>query len=101
MQERPTTSSPKGVARRRLIVDTATRLIARNGSRGTSLAQIARESGVSQPGLIYYFPTKEALIQAVVDHRSHTLISDRSSGRSRGAWRTGSAAWWRATDGVA
>lgn len=69
MQERPTTSSPKGVARRRLIVDTATRLIARNGSRGTSLAQIARESGVSQPGLIYYFPTKEDLLNAALDAR--------------------------------
>lgn len=69
MQERPTTSSPKGIARRRLIVETATRLIARNGSRGTSLAQIARESGVSQPGLIYYFPTKEDLLNAALDER--------------------------------
>lgn len=64
-----TTSSPKGIARRRLIVDSATRLIARNGSRGTSLAQIAHESGVSQPGLIYYFPTKDDLLHAALDER--------------------------------
>lgn len=64
-----TSSSPKGVARRRRIVESATRLIARNGSRGTSLAQIARESGVSQPGLIYYFPTKEDLLHAALDER--------------------------------
>lgn len=70
MYSRPaTTNSPKGAARRRLIIETATRLIARNGSRGTSLAQIAHESGVSQPGLIYYFPTKDDLLHAALDER--------------------------------
>lgn len=70
MYSRPATAdSPKGAARRRLIVETATRLIARNGSRGTSLAQIAHESGVSQPGLIYYFPTKDDLLHAALDAR--------------------------------
>jgi AcrR family transcriptional regulator len=70
MQTRPpASSSPKGVARRRLIIETATRLIARNGSRGTTLAQIAHESGVSQPGLIYYFATKDELLNAALDER--------------------------------
>ena len=70
MHSRPAaSSSPKGAARRRLIIETATRLIARNGSRGTTLAQIAQESGVSQPGLIYYFPTKEDLLNAALDER--------------------------------
>ncbi len=70
MHPRPaTTNSAKGLARRRLIIETATRLIARNGSRGTTLAQIASESGVSQPGLIYYFATKEDLLHAALDER--------------------------------
>jgi AcrR family transcriptional regulator len=70
MQTRPAaSSSPKGVARRQLIIETATRLIARNGSRGTTLAQIAHESGVSQPGLIYYFATKDELLNAALDER--------------------------------
>lgn len=70
MYSRPAgSSSAKGTARRRLILETATRLIARNGSRGTTLAQIAHESGVSQPGLIYYFPTKEDLLNAALDER--------------------------------
>lgn len=72
MHTRPAaSSSPKGLARRRLIIETATRLIARNGSRGTTLAQIAHESGVSQPGLIYYFATKEELLNAALDERDH------------------------------
>lgn len=70
MYSRPaTSSSAKGLARRQLIIETATRLIARNGSRGTTLAQIAHESGVSQPGLIYYFATKEDLLNAALDER--------------------------------
>jgi AcrR family transcriptional regulator len=70
MYSRPaTSSSAKGLARRQLIIETATRLVARNGSRGTTLAQIAHESGVSQPGLIYYFATKEDLLNAALDER--------------------------------
>jgi AcrR family transcriptional regulator len=48
-------------------VDIAVRFIARNGARGTSLADIAAEAGVSQTGLLYHFGTKEALLHAVLD----------------------------------
>lgn len=61
--------SAKGKARRELIVDAATRLVARNGSRGTNLAEIAAEAGVSQSGLLYHYTTKEALLNAVLDRR--------------------------------
>ncbi|MBO0610059.1 TetR/AcrR family transcriptional regulator [Myceligenerans salitolerans] len=63
------TLSAKGEARRQLIVDAATRLVARNGSRGTNLAQIATAAGVSQSGLLYHYPSKEALLNAVLDRR--------------------------------
>ncbi|MFI6428301.1 TetR/AcrR family transcriptional regulator [Promicromonospora sp. NPDC050880] len=61
--------SAKGKARRELIVDAATRLVARNGSRGTNLAEIAAEAGVSQSGLLYHYSSKEALLHAVLDRR--------------------------------
>lgn len=61
--------SAKGKARRELIVDAATRLVARNGSRGTNLAEIAAEAGVSQSGLLYHYSSKEALLNAVLDQR--------------------------------
>ncbi|MFI2364626.1 TetR/AcrR family transcriptional regulator [Promicromonospora sp. NPDC019610] len=66
------TESAKGRARKELIVDAATRLVARNGSRGTNLAEIAAEAGVSQSGLLYHYPTKEALLNAVLDRRDET-----------------------------
>ncbi len=64
---RPKTSSAKGLETRDRIVDVAVRFIARNGARGTSLADIAAEAGVSQAGLLYHFGTKEALLNAVMD----------------------------------
>lgn len=64
---RPKTSSAKGIETRERIVDVAVRFIARNGARGTSLADIAAEASVSQAGLLYHFGTKEALLNAVLD----------------------------------
>ena len=43
------------------------RIYRRNGARGTSLADIAAEAGVSQTGLLYHFRSKEALLNAVID----------------------------------
>lgn len=65
--QRPKTSSAKGLETRERIVDVAVRFIALNGARGTSLADIAAEAGVSQAGLLYHFGSKEALLNAVLD----------------------------------
>ncbi|MGA8245273.1 MAG: TetR family transcriptional regulator [Nocardioides sp.] len=62
-------TSARGEARRRRIIEVATRLLARSGSRGTSLQEIATASGVTQTGLLHHFPTKEHLLNAVLDNR--------------------------------
>jgi AcrR family transcriptional regulator len=41
--------------------------VLRNGG-AVSLESAARAAGLSKPGLMYHFPTKEALISAMVDH---------------------------------
>ncbi|MDT5170838.1 MAG: hypothetical protein QOD02_4173, partial [Mycobacterium sp.] len=41
------------------------RLLARNGWRNTSLAQIAKEAGVTPAGLLHHFESKEQLLNAV------------------------------------
>jgi AcrR family transcriptional regulator len=63
------TGSARGIARKELIVDVATRFLARNGARGTTLGEIAAEAGVSQAGLLYHFSTKDELLHAVLDRR--------------------------------
>ena len=59
----------KGEDRRQRILSVAERLLARNGWRNTSLAQIAKEAGVTPAGLLHHFESKEQLLNAVLDAR--------------------------------
>jgi AcrR family transcriptional regulator len=60
----------RGRLRRLQILDAATELFANAGYRGTGLAGIAAQVGVTQAGLLHHFGSKEALLEAVVRHRS-------------------------------
>jgi AcrR family transcriptional regulator len=60
----------RGRLRRVQIIDAATELFAQDGYRGTGLAGIAAQVGVTQAGLLHHFGSKEKLLQAVVAHRS-------------------------------
>jgi AcrR family transcriptional regulator len=51
------------------------------GYRGTSLREVAARCGMSHPGLLHHFPTKVALLQAVLEARD----------RSDAAWVEGEA----------
>ncbi|MBI3217212.1 MAG: TetR/AcrR family transcriptional regulator [Mycobacterium sp.] len=59
----------KGEDRKQRILTAAQRLLTRNGWRNTTLAQIAKEAGVSAAGLLHHFESKEQLLHAVVDAR--------------------------------
>ena len=61
--------SSRGAARKKSIIEAATRMFARTGSRGTTLGEIAAEVGVSQAAVVYHFGTKEELLNAVLDNR--------------------------------
>ncbi|GLH96791.1 TetR/AcrR family transcriptional regulator [Phytohabitans aurantiacus] len=70
MTESPGRRRLKPGARRRQILDVATREIAASGFRGASLAEIAESVGVSQPGLLHHYPSKAALLLAVLEQKS-------------------------------
>lgn len=72
----------KGEDRKQRILDVAQRLLARNGWRNTTLAQIAREAGVTPAGLLHHFASKEQLLHAVLDARDadDDAHADRASG---------------------
>jgi AcrR family transcriptional regulator len=69
--------SGKGQRRREKILAAAIRHVARNGGRGTSLAQIATEAGVTQQGLLYYFASKDELLHAALDIRDQRDVVPR------------------------
>ena len=53
--------------RRAEVLRVALGLFAAKGTEGTGLREIAERIGVSQPALYHYFPSKDALIDAVID----------------------------------
>ena len=55
--------------RRAEIVRAALEVIAERGYRGASLAAVAERVGLTQQGLLHHFPTKDALLVAVLDQR--------------------------------
>ncbi|MEG3616420.1 TetR/AcrR family transcriptional regulator [Isoptericola haloaureus] len=59
----------KGLAKREEILDVALDEFARRGYDRTSMREIARQSGLSQAGLLHYFSAKEELFLAVLRRR--------------------------------
>jgi AcrR family transcriptional regulator len=55
--------------RRAAIITAALEVIAERGYRGASLAAVAERVGLTQQGLLHYFPTKDALLVAVLEER--------------------------------
>jgi AcrR family transcriptional regulator len=64
-----TTRAIRGAERRAEILRAALEVIAERGYRGASLAAVAERVGLTQQGLLHYFPTKEALLVAVLAER--------------------------------
>ncbi|GAA2036699.1 TetR/AcrR family transcriptional regulator [Agromyces tropicus] len=59
----------KGLAKRGEILDAALEEFGRRGYDRTSMREIARQTGLSQAGLLHYFSTKEELFLAVLRRR--------------------------------
>ena len=63
------------------IVSAAIRVLARQGYARTSLLEIAKEAGMSKGALHYHYPTKEALIHAVLETACNVVQA-----RTQQAW---------------
>lgn len=63
-----------GERRRKLLIDEAIRLFGREGYHGTSLDAVAGAVGVRKQTLLYYFPTKDALLEACMAAAGERLV---------------------------
>ncbi|MFJ4711880.1 TetR/AcrR family transcriptional regulator [Streptomyces sp. NPDC088785] len=63
------TRSARSEGRRAEILRAALEVIAERGYRGASLAAVAERVGLTQQGLLHHFPSKEALLVAVLAER--------------------------------
>jgi TetR/AcrR family transcriptional regulator len=64
-----------GEARRRRLLHEAVRLFGKRGYEGTSLDAVAEGAGVRKQTLLYYFPTKDALLEACVVETSQRVAT--------------------------
>jgi AcrR family transcriptional regulator len=55
--------------RRAEIIEEATRLFGEYGFQGATLSAVAEAVGLTEPGVLHYFPSKVHLLQGVLDHR--------------------------------
>jgi AcrR family transcriptional regulator len=89
-------------ARPRLL-EAAAAVARRDGPRALTLDAVAAEAGVSKGGLLYHFPTKDALVEALIDDwldRFEAEVREGSGGWPRAYARAVGArsATARATD---
>ncbi len=66
----------KGERTRQALLDAAIARFARDGYRGTSVADIARDAHLSGTAAYAYFPNKEALFVAAVDDDAAAVIEE-------------------------
>lgn len=59
------------------LLNAAEQVVARDGVGNLSLEAVAREAGVSKGGLLYHFPSKSALVTAVVERLGERCAVDQ------------------------
>src|SRR5689334_10455867 len=83
--------TPKGARTRARIVEEAAALIHQRGVAGTTLEDVKVAAEVSGSQLYHYFPDKNELLQAVIDHQADTIVEHnrQALGSPKGveAWR--------------
>ncbi|MBB6672948.1 TetR/AcrR family transcriptional regulator [Cohnella nanjingensis] len=72
-------------SKRSAILQVACRLVRERGASRLTLDAVAKEAGVSKGGLLYHFPTKEALIQAALDDFLNRFDSSTEEEAARNA----------------
>ena len=76
----------KGERTRRTLLNAAIARYARDGYRASSVADIARDAGLSSTAAYAYFPNKEALFIAAVDEDAAGEIGEALSAVLEGHW---------------
>jgi len=65
------------------ILDAAQQVVIERGAGRITLDDVARASGLSKGGLLYHFPSKEALIQAMLERLIETTTIAREAAEKR------------------
>lgn len=69
-----------GEKRRHALIEEAIRAFGREGYHGASLEQIAKACDIRKQTLLYYFPTKDALLEACLQAAGEVLTQEITAG---------------------
>jgi len=58
------------------VLDALERLLVASGERAATLEAVAREAGVSKGGLIYHFPSREAMVEGLIGRMNERAADD-------------------------
>src|SRR5437763_1886371 len=80
--------SPKGEARRQVIIDTSARVFARRGYHATGLTELCAANGLGKGALYHYIGSKEELLAAIHDRVMDEVMvgADRVAQTDGSAW---------------
>ncbi|MBB3612631.1 TetR/AcrR family transcriptional regulator [Rhizobium sp. BK602] len=78
--------SAKGASRREAILAAAMQRFARDGYQNAAIGDVAKDVGLSLPGLLHHFPTKVDLLLAILDKRD--IDSSAAIDDGQGNWRS-------------
>jgi AcrR family transcriptional regulator len=67
---RKTPREAQAAARREQFLDVALELFSKRGVRGTTVRDLAQAAGVTEGALYVYFPSKKALVSALIEQRN-------------------------------
>jgi AcrR family transcriptional regulator len=74
----------KTADRRREILDAAVEVFSASGFRNGSLRDVANRVGLSQAGILHHFPSKNALLSAVLERRDEQTLEAANRNTPRG-----------------
>ena len=72
--------------RRDDLVDAFCDLVLDEGDRAATLAAVAAQAGVSKGGLLYHFPSKQALVEGLCERFERLVAEDLPDGESPSEW---------------
>src|SRR5260370_41296273 len=86
--------TPKGEQTRQRIVAAAAELMFDGGVSGTTIEDVRAAAGVSSSQVYHYFKDKKALVEAVIEHQTETIVGGQEpmlaapgTPEGRPAWR--------------
>ena len=81
---------------RELILSAAANVVLNQGASKMTLEAVAKEAGVSKGGLLYHFPSKDALIEGMIEHMVQGLTDRIREAYEHDEFGTNQGRWLRA-----